>query len=139
VLTTRRPLLLSEHWFQIQNSEAEADRLTSTSNRSPEEDLASTAVLSDVAPRVLVCSICDRNSIPAPPGSTANTRFFCRICIARLGRRWNQADGRSFAAAIARTRDLAIGRIARRRLIQAGVAKTHAQTDGQVLRFQQAL
>jgi hypothetical protein len=32
----------------------------------------------------LVCSLCGKSSIPAPPGANGQTRFFCRDCCAEI-------------------------------------------------------
>lgn len=38
------------------------------------------ALMKASAPKVLVCHKCRRNSIPAPEGSTAKTRYICKEC-----------------------------------------------------------
>jgi hypothetical protein len=34
----------------------------------------------------LVCSLCGKSSIPAPPGANGKTRFTCRICCGEISR-----------------------------------------------------
>jgi hypothetical protein len=43
---------------------------------------------------VLRCCLCGDSEIPAPPGATATTRFWCRVCVGELARALNIADCR---------------------------------------------
>jgi len=43
----------------------------------------------------LVCVVCGDSRIPAPPDSTARTRFWCRLCVERLEIARHIADARS--------------------------------------------
>lgn len=53
-------------------------------------------MVTEIAPRVLVCLACGGNPIDAPTGSTLHTRFLCRKCCARISRRKSIAEGLAF-------------------------------------------
>jgi hypothetical protein len=55
-----------------------------------EVDLAAIAVLPDLMPQTLNCSICGGSPIASPEERVRGTRFTCRKCTARVARRKGQ-------------------------------------------------